>query len=463
METTPEANYARAFKPADIRGIYPTEIDATVAYQVARAFVDEFGYKTVVVGYDMRLSTPELSHAFVNGLRDAGANVIDVGMVRSPMLYFASGTLNLPGAVITASHSPKEYNGIKLVAPQAIPLTAETGLSAIKARIDSGVFKEGKKRGTYKRKSLRREYETYVLKDFDRKKTKGMTIATDIGNGMAGVSMAALDVKLPATFPMIYAKPDGRFPNRGSDPCLTENQQGLKKAIKKHKADFGVGFDGDGDRIAFLDEKGEFVNCAAIGALISTRLLEKEPKAGIVFTNLTSRIFEETIRAHKGKPVRARVGHTFLKKKMRDTGAIFGAEHSGHFFWRDFFNTDSTILTLLAVMDVYADAKVEGKTFSQMMAPYMVYEQTEDVVVEVRDKQAAMTAMVQFVTTLKPKKVTKFDGFFVDFGDVWGSVKPSVTEFAIKLMFESTSKTKAEQMQKKLLKELRAIAKTQEK
>lgn len=450
--------FARAFKPADIRGVYPTEINEVVTYRVANAFVAQNKFKKIVVGYDMRISTPSLKHAFIEGARDAGAEVVDIGMVRSPMLYFASGHLNLPGAVVTASHSPANYNGIKLVYKKAVPLTAETGLDKIKEVVESGGANIAKKRGKVAKKSLRREYRTFILKDVDRKKLKGISVATDIGNGMAGVSMEALDKLLPTKFSMIYAKPDGNFPNRDSDPCLRKNQKGLVAEIKKRKSDFGIGFDGDGDRIAFLDEKGKYVNCAAIGALIAERLLEKEPKAGIVFTNLTSRIFEETIISNGGKAQRARVGHTFLKKKMRDTGSVFGAEHSGHFFWRDFYNTDSTVLTLLAVLEIFAEHKAEGKTFSEMMKPYECYKQTEDVVIEVEDKKVALDLIEKQLKKMKPRTLKKFDGFFVDFGDIWGAVKPSVTEYAIKLMFESKSKADALTVQKALVDYVESIA-----
>jgi len=451
-------DYSRAFKPADIRGVYPDQIDEIVSYCVARAFVEEFGYKKIVVGYDMRLSTPSLKKAFIKGARESGASVVDMGMVRSPMLYFASGHLQLPGAVITASHSPAEYNGIKLVHADAVPLTAQTGLNAIKKRVALGNFRDARRKGWVSKKSLRREYQSFVLKGVAVKQFKGMTIVADIGNGMSGVSMAALDRVLPAKFPMLFKKPDGRFPNRGSDPNLRKNQKALIAEVKKRSADFGIGFDGDGDRISFLDEKGRYVNCAVIGALIAERLLREEPKAGIVFTNLTSKVFEDTIVAHGGKAYRARVGHTFLKKKMREKGAVFGAEHSGHFFWRDFFNTDSTVLTLLAVMESYAEARKEGKTFSQMVKPYTLYQQTEDVVIPVAHKAAALKHIEAQLLKMKPQKLTKFDGYFVDFGDVWGAIKPSVTEFAIKLMFESKKKSDAAKVQKELVTFVESIA-----
>ena len=459
MKIEQTANYKRAFKDADIRGVYPTEIDECVAYTTARAFVEEFGYKKVVVGYDMRLSTPRLKKEFIKGVREAGADVIDVGQVHSPLLYFASGKLNLPGAMITASHSPKEYNGIKLVEAGAVPLTGKTGLNTIAKKISVGEYSEVKKKGKLVKKNFKKEYLDFVTKEFDKKKYKKIKILADVGNGMSSVFIKGLDKKLPAKFDTLFNKLDGSFPNRGSDPCLSKNQKSLKAKLKAKNYDFGVGFDGDGDRIAFHDEKGRYINCAVIGALISDRLIKQKPKAGIVFTNLTSRVLEETIKENGGKAVRARVGHAFLKRKMRETGAVFGAEHSGHFFFKDFYNTDSVTLTLLNVLDEYAKAKAEGKTFSQMIKPYLRYEQTEDAVVHVKDKKLVMQKVEEKLLSMKPKKLTKFDGYFVDFGDVWGAVKPSVTEYAVKLMFEAKKKSEAKKVQKELLEFLKKVAK----
>ncbi len=450
--------YDKVFKPADIRGVYPDQINEELMYRIGRAFIENSNYKKIVVGYDMRLSTPSLKNAFIKGARISGASIVDIGMVRSPMLYFASGHLKLPAAIITASHSPSEYNGVKLVKPYAVPLTLQTGLNSIKKRVRTGVFTDAKLLGTITKKSLRREYRKHILKGVDRKKFQNMVIVSDIGNGMSGVSMTALDRLLPAKFPMLFQKPDGNFPNRDSDPTLRKNQKALAKEIKKKKADFGIGFDGDGDRIAFLDENGRYINCAVIGAVIAKRLLQKEHKGGIVFTNLTSRIFEETIIKYGGKAYKAKVGHTFLKIKMREKKAIFGAEHSGHFFWRDFYNTDSTILTLLEIMKEYAEAKSDGKTFSQMLKPYILYQQTEDVVIHVENKKVALDHIEKKLNKMKFNKITKFDGYFVDFGDTWGAIKPSVTEYAIKLMFESKKKSSAVKIQKELHNFIKSIA-----
>jgi phosphomannomutase len=451
--------FIKSFKDADIRGVYPSEINDAVAYLVARAFVEEFQYKKVVVGCDMRLSSPELKAAFIEGARASGASVVDVGLVATPQLYFASGSQKLPGVMITASHSPKEFNGMKLVHAEAIPLTKRNGLTQILRRVQQGKWHDTSKRGGLTTKNIDAGYVKMVTKGMKPEKYKGIKLATDIGNGMAHEIIPLLRERLPIHFDTLFAKMDGSFPNRDSDPNLHENQVALDAKIDAGHYDFGISFDGDADRIAFLDEHGSYVNSAAIGALIASRILVREPKAKIASTNLNSRIYEETIKKCGGKVVMARTGHTFVKEQMRKHGAAFGCEYSGHFFFRDFFYTDSVVLTLREVLDAYLDAKKAGQTFGEMMSPYLVYEQTEDVVVKVADKEVVMAKIHDYLQSLKPVSIKSFDGYFVDFGDVWGAVKMSVTEYAVKLMFESASKTKAKKIQNQILKFVKSIAK----
>lgn len=453
-----QADYRRAFKDADIRAIYPTEIDEELVYFVARAFVEEFKYKKIVVARDMRLSTPVLHEAFLKGAADSGADVVDIGQVHSPALYFASGTMDLPGVMITASHSPKQYNGLKLVHAQAIPLTEKCGLGKIRRRIEQGKFTDAKKPGRVITKDVRKAYQRFVLKGYRTKKLEGIKIVADAGNGMAGVLLPLLQEKLPMKFEVLFPKLDGSFPNRGSDPTLSKHQKPLRVQLKKKNYDFGVAFDGDSDRIAFLDEKGNYINSAVIGALVAERMLKQQPKAKIGYTILTSRSYEEAIREAGGKPVVMRVGHAFIKESMRKKDVLFACEHSGHFYFKDYFFTDSVTFTLLAVLDAYAEAKTAGQTFGEMMKPYCKYRQTEDVIVKVVDKKLALQKTEKYLKSLKPKNLKRFDGLVVDFGDVWGAVKPSVTEFALKIMFESTNKKEAQAMQDKLVKFIEKIA-----
>jgi phosphomannomutase len=453
-----QADYKRAFKDADIRAIYPTEIDDELAYYVARAFVEEFGHQKLVVARDMRLSTPALYDAFVKGATDSGASVVDIGQVHTPALYYASGTMELPGVMITASHSPKQYNGMKLVHAGAIPLTEKQGLGAIRRRIEKGKFVDAKKQGRVTKKDVLNGYQRFVLKGYQTKKYDGLAVVADAGNGMASVLLPLLQEKLPVKFDVLFGTMDGSFPNHGSDPALSKNQRQLKKKLKEGKYDFGIGFDGDSDRIAFHDEKGTYINSAVIGALIADRMLKKYPGEKIGYTILTSKVYEETIREAGGKPVSVRVGHAFIKESMRKKDILFACEHSAHFYYKKYFYTDSVTITLLEVMEACVEAKAAGVSFSELVKPYRNYQQTEDVIVRVKDKKLALKKTEAYLHTLKPEKLKRFDGLVVDFGDVWGAVKPSVTEYALKIMFESTKKSLATEMQEKLVKYVESIA-----
>ena len=451
MKSPLVADYHRAFKDADIRGKYPKEIDEELAYFVARAFVDEYRHKRVVVGRDMRLSTPQIHEAFVRGAVDAGADVLDIGMVHTPLVYYVSATENLPGVMITASHSPKEFNGLKLVFAGAIPLTEKVGLGKIRRRIDRFTFTEPKKPGTVKQKDYAKAYQKFILRGVRKSKFDGMKILADAGNGMAGTLLPLLSEKLPVKMTTQFGKLDGRFPNRGSDPTLSKHQKPLREKMKSGTYELGIAFDGDADRIAFVDESGKSVNSAVIGAMVAEYYLKQTPKAKIGITILTSKIFEESIKLAGGKPVLMRVGHAFIKQAMRKKDVVFSAEHSGHFYFKDYFYTDSVTLTLLAVLNLYADAKKSGKSFSELVAPYQKYQQTEDVVVFVENKEKALKKVQKYLKKQKPKSIKAFDGLVVDFGDVWGAVKPSVTEFALKVMFEGESKKDALAKQKELV------------
>jgi len=452
------ADYLNAFKPTDIRGVYPKEIDEEVVYLIARSFVEEYKHKTVLVARDMRLSSAALYEAFCKGVNDAGADVVDLGLVPTPVLYFASGTLKLPGVVITASHSPKEYNGLKLVLAGAVPLTENFGLKQIRKRLEKAAFIEVVKQGKIHTKNILPAYSQFVLKGVKKAGLVDIKIVADIGNGMGSIIMPLLEAKLPIHFTKLFTELDGRFPNRGSDPTIRSHQKHLVKKLKEANYDFGIAFDGDADRIGFLDEKGRFVNSAAIGALIAKQLLTKQPQAKIVYTALTSRIYEETIKANGGIAVPARVGHAFIKETMRKKDVLFGCEHSGHYYYKDYFFTDSVVLTLRYVLQAYQEAKIKGLSFSELVAPYTIYKQTEDVVVEVRDKKKALQLVEQYLLKKQPLVVRKFDGIWIDLGSVWGAVKVSVTEHALKIMFESKVKAKAQVLQDELIAYVKSIA-----
>jgi phosphomannomutase len=460
MKFSLAADYKRAFKEADIRGVYPAEIDDEMVYFCARAFVEEFGYQKVIVARDMRESSVALHAAFVKGVNDSGADVVDIGLMHSPGLYFASGTMNLPGVMVTASHSPREYNGLKLVYPQAIPLTEADGLKEVRKRMESGVFVDGNKPGKTIKKDIAKAWQKHSCKGVSSTAFSGVNIVADAGNGMSGVILPLLAEKLAVTFNVLFPELDGSFPNRGSDPTLRKHKKHITKKLKDSSHDFGISFDGDADRIAFFDETGTYINSAVIGALVAEQILQKLPKAKIGYTVLTTRSYEESILANGGKPVLMKVGHAFIKKAMREKDVVFACEHSGHFYYKEYFFTDSVTLTLLYVLEAYEAARKKGLSFRQMMQPYLRYHQTEDTIVEVDDKQHALAAVEQYVRTKQPRTLKKFDGYRVDFGDVWGVVKPSVTEFALKIMFESKSKKHARNVQSELIAFTKSIAHT---
>lgn len=443
--------FGKAFKDADIRGVYPSEVDEVVAYRVARAFVEEFSLTRVIVARDMRTSSPELRDAFVLGARESGADVLDIGMVDTPALYYASGTHDLYGVVITASHNPKEYNGMKLVKAGAIPLTNKTGLSAIKERIVANDFTVAEEVGSIEEKDIRSEYVTYVRGSVSLRSPRPLKVAVDAGNGMAGTLMPLLCTDLPIDVTPLFFELDGTFPNRASNPTLAKNQEPIKAELAKGEYDFGVAFDGDVDRVAFFDEKGNYINSAIVGALIAKKLLEEQPGSAHVYTVFTSRAYEEVIRENGGQALRARVGHAFIKEVMREKGAMFGCEHSAHFYFKDNFYADSGVLAFLYVAAAYADALEDGTTFSGLLAQYARYHQTEEVLVKVQDKKAALDAVKEHYGAQNPLSIESFDGVTVRFADHWFVVKESVTEDALKFVVESEHKAIAEAKQKEIL------------
>jgi len=455
QETIP-TDWKQAFKDADIRGVYPTEIDETVTYRVARAFVEHFSLREVIVARDMRLSSPSLRDAFVAGVRDGGADVLDIGEVDTPALYYASGTYNLPGVVITASHNPKQYNGLKLVLAGAVPLTNKTGLGAIQKQVVHNQFKPTQTRGKIKKKAILKEYANYVKSSVQFQPCRPLKVVVDAGNGMATVLAPLLCKELPIEITPLFFELDGTFPNRGSNPTLAKNQHAIKTILKTGDFDFGVAFDGDVDRVAFFDEQGNYINSAVVGALITKKLLEQHPKSNHVYTVFTSKIYEETIKEFGGKALKARVGHAFIKELMRKKEAVFGCEHSAHFYFKDNFYADSGILAFLYVAVAYADTLTQASvSFSDFITPFNRYFQTEEVLVKVMDKKKAIDAIAGHFKRQPGYKVERYDGVTISADDYWFVVKQSVTEDALKFVVESASKRLAKEKQKEILKDLR--------
>jgi len=455
-QTDLPADWELAFKDADIRGVYPTEIDEVVAYRVARAFVELFTLSEVLVARDMRLSSPALRDAFVAGVQDSGADVRDIGEVGSPALYYASGTYQLPGVMITASHNPPEYNGLKLVFADAIPLTNKTGLVTIQKHLAQNQFPPIATRGNVHTQDILTEYAAYVRRSTAVEPPRPLRIVADAGNGMATILAPLLCKGLPIEITPLFFELDGTFPNRASNPTLAKNQKPIVAELQKGGYDFGVAFDGDVDRVAFFDENGNYMNSAVIGALIAKKLLAEHPQSAHVYTVFTSRIYEETIKAAGGNAIRARVGHAFIKEVMRENGAVFGCEHSAHFYFKENFYADSGVLAFLYVAAAYADSLAQAPTtFSQLLQPFQQYYQTEEVMVEVSDKTGTLDALAAEYEETPGCTVERFDGVTVRAVDYWLVVKASVTEDALKFVVESPRQALAEEKRTEILKYLR--------
>lgn len=445
------ANFAKAFKPADIRGIYPTEINEEVAYRVARAFVALYGLQEVLVGRDMRLSSPSLRKAFVRGAKEQGANVIDIGLVDTPGLYFASGTYAMYGAMITASHNPKEFNGLKFVKSGAIPLTDTDGLDAIKMLVAENKFLKPKKKGILKKKNILNEYKKYLQSLVRVSSKRKISVVIDAGNGMASAFASVICRGFPIEAHPLFFGLDGSFPNRDSNPTLEKNQGPIQAEIKRVHPDFGVAFDGDVDRVAFFDECGRAVNSAVIGALIAKHVLQKMPGAKIVHTNYTSKSFLETIRKYGGVPIRAKVGHSFIKNTMRKEDAIFACEHSAHFYFKENFYTDSGILAFLRILEEYASPENEGKKFSELVAEFGRYRQTEEILMKVKDKDGVLKSAEEWYRNKKPTQIDTFNDLYVEFPDFWFGLQKSITEDALKLVLEAVDEETMLAKQKEVL------------
>lgn len=447
-----------AFKEADIRGVYPTEINEEFTYLTARAFVERSGYRKVLIARDMRLSSAALRDAFVQGATDAGAAVVDLGLATTPMLYFASATMSLPGVMITASHSPKNFNGLKLVAPGAVPLTEAAGLKDIRTRLAKGKFSEDAlKRGKVSAQDIKPAFFRF-MKSCAKKitpKSSSVRIVVDYGNGM-GALLDPFLTELGYKVTPLFAELDGTFPNRGSNPTVPKNQRNIIKMLKSGDYDFGIAFDGDADRLAFFDEQGRFVNCGAIGALIATQLLNKNPKAVMVSTVLTSQAFAGATKKSGGRLALSRVGHSYVKEVMRKKEALFGCEHSGHFFFRDFFGVDSVLLTLFQVMSAY---RASNTNFSRLLAPHTDgFYQTEDLMVDTSNKKETMLRLEKFLRAQKPLTLKKFDGVTAEIGTARIVVKPSVTEAAINIIAEAPTRAAAMSLRDLVLAEARRVA-----
>ena len=368
------------FKAYDIRGLVDDELSPDFAFAVGLAFARfleiEREPSTVIIGEDMRPSSPELAEAFSAGVTSNGTNVIRIGLASTDMLYFAAGSKNLPGAMFTASHNPAAYNGIKLCLSGARPIGKETGLLTIENFVRNGMPIAMRPPGNETHEDLLKAYADHLHKLVSFKGNRPLKIVIDAGNGMAGFTAPAIFERLGAEIIPLYFELDGNFPNHEANPIDPANLRDLQKSVLENKADIGLAFDGDADRCFLVDEKGEAVDPSLLTALIASRELAKSPGATIIHSLISSRTVVEVINESGGVPVRSRVGHSYIKALMAETGAIFGGEHSGHFYFKDFWRADSGALAALHALAALGETE---QTISQLLAPYKRYVAEEQV------------------------------------------------------------------------------------
>ncbi len=423
------------FKAYDVRGIVPDQIDAELARATGNAFVAVTGADRVAIGHDMRPSSPELALAFADGAMTAGADVTLIGLASTDQLYFASGRLDVPGAMFTASHNPAQYNGIKMCRAGAQPIGQDTGLADIRDRVASGEELVGERRGTLVESDLLEDYADFLL-ELVPVSGRRLKVVVDAGNGMAGLTApAVLGRPGPDRLELVpmYFELDGTFPNHEANPIDPANLADLRAAVRAEGADIGLAFDGDADRCFLVDERGEPVDPSTLTALIAARELVRHPGATVIHNLITSRAVPQIVAEAGGTPVRTRVGHSFIKARMAETDAVFGGEHSGHFYFRDFWRADSGMLAALHALAALAESDL---SLSAVLAPYSRYVASGEINSVVAD-QAAVAARIEAAWADEPGvEMDHLDGLTIAHDEWWFNVRASNTEPLLRLNAE---------------------------
>ncbi|HUY10905.1 MAG TPA: phosphomannomutase/phosphoglucomutase [Candidatus Dormibacteraeota bacterium] len=423
---------ASVFKSYDVRGIYPSEIDDELAYKIGRCFVPLVGAKRIVVGRDMRPSGEALFTAFARGATEAGADVVSIGLVSTDALYFAVGKYEFDGGVmITASHNPAQYNGMKFTASQAQAISFESGLKSMLDRIladDLPITAE--RPGTVSERFVLDDFAEHTLSFIDRTKVKPFKIAIDAGNGMAGATVPHVFKHLPCEVIPLYFELDGAFPNHPASPIEPENMLDLQAAVRKHGCDLGVAFDGDADRMFLTDEHGELIDGSTVTALVAIATLKRHPGAKILYNLICSRSVPEQILQHGGIPVRSRVGHSIIKKIMRDDDVVFGGEHSGHFYFKENWYADSGMIALMSCLELFSES---GASVSATIAPVDTRVRSGEINTHVDD---VASTLARLEAAHADATIDRLDGLTIGYPTWWMNVRPSNTEPLLRLNVE---------------------------
>jgi phosphomannomutase len=431
--TVPHRDLGRIFKAYDVRGVVPDELDEAIARSIGAAFAGWSGVPTVAVGYDCRHSSPSLSAAVREGIASRGADVIDLGLASTDLLYFASGALNVAGIMLTASHNPPEYNGMKFCLPGATPVGQDTGLAEIRRRTEQGELGPVRSPGTVRSRDLLEDYVEHVLSFIEPATMRPLTVVADTANGMGGLVVPAVFGRLPCTLAHLFPELDGSFPNHPADPIDPANQRDLKREVLARKADIGLAFDGDADRVFLVDERAEGVTGSEVTALVAAAMLERYPGSAVVYNLICSWAVPEVIREHGGTPVRSRVGHSFIKQVMAETGAVFGGEHSGHYYFRENYRADSGLIAAVVVLDQLSRA---AAPLSEVLAPFRRYHASGEINSRVADPAAEVE---EISGAYADGRKDRTDGLTVEFEDWWFNVRPSNTEPLLRLNVEARS------------------------
>ncbi len=419
------------FKAYDVRGVYPDEIDETVARRIGNAFAHFTGAHHMIVGRDMRPSSKPLTAAFIEGATLAGADVTDIGLCSTDVVYYAAGKLDAPGAMFTASHNPARYNGIKLCKAGAAPVGEQTGLAQIKEMVASGVTSRGDTPGKVAHADLLEEFGEHVRSFVDTAVLRPLTVVADTANGMGGLVVPKVFEGLPFSLTVLYGDLDGTFPNHPADPIQTENLKDLQRAVLDLGADVGLAFDGDADRVFLVDDAGQPVSGSTTTAIVAAGILDRHPGETVVHNLICSRAVPEVIREHGGVPVRTRVGHSFIKQVMAETGAIFGGEHSAHYYFRDNWRADSGSIAALLVLEQLSRANVP---LSDLRKPFERYAQSGEINTRVDDPAAVIERVAAHYADAQQDRL---DGLTVEVGEWWFNLRPSNTEPLLRLNLEA--------------------------
>ncbi|MEX0755795.1 MAG: phosphomannomutase/phosphoglucomutase [Actinomycetota bacterium] len=428
------------FKAYDVRGVVPDELDEDVARRIGAAFAAWSEAPRIAIGRDCRISSASLGAALAEGATSRGADVVDLGLASTDLLYFASGALDVPGLMLTASHNPPRYNGIKFCLAGAKPVSADTGLEQVRALAERDPQPASVPApGSVQEMDMLGRYVDHVVSFIDPAAIRPLRIVADTANGMGGLVVPAVLERIPVELVHLFPELDGTFPNHPADPINPENQKDLKAAVLEHGADIGLAFDGDADRVFLIDEAAGDVSGSLVTALVAGAMLEQEPGAEVVYNLICSWTVPEVIREHGGKPVRTRVGHSYIKAVMAETGAIFGGEHSGHYYFRDNYRADSG---LIAAVVVLARLSATEAPLSELLLPLRRYHDSGEINSEVTDQQGKIT---EIATRLSDGRQDRLDGLTVEFEDWWCNVRPSNTEPLLRLNVEARTEPLLEQ------------------